>query len=60
MLSGGRTFEAQLAPARLGEVQRSALDPTRSREALGFTAGVELTEGLRRTLQFVAHAQAAA
>ena len=59
-LSGDRTFEAQFAPARLGEVARSALDPTRSTEALGFTAGVELTEGLRRTLQFVAHAQAAA
>ena len=60
MLSGGRTFEPQFAPARLGEVQRSALDPTRSSEALGFTAGVELTDGLRRTLQFVAHEQAAA
>ena len=60
MLEGGRTFEAQFAPARLGEVQRSALDPTRSREELGFTAGVELGEGLRRTLQFVAQAQAAA
>jgi UDP-glucose 4-epimerase len=60
MLSGGRTFEAQLAPARLGEVQRSALDPTRSREELGFTASVELMDGLRRTLQFVAQEQAAA
>jgi UDP-glucose 4-epimerase len=60
MLSGGRTFEPQLAPARLGEVQRSALDPTASSEALGFTAGVELIDGLRRTLQFVAREQAAA
>ena len=60
MLSGGRTFEAQIAPARLGEVQRSALDTSRSREQLGFTAGVELRDGLRRTLQFVAQTQAAA
>jgi UDP-glucose 4-epimerase len=60
MLDGGRTFEAQFAPARLGEVQRSALDPTRSREELHFSAAVDLSEGLRRTLQFVARTQAAA
>ena len=60
MLDGDRTFEAQFAPARLGEVERSALDPARSSEALGFTAGVDLTDGLRRTLQFVAREQAAA
>ena len=59
-LSGDKTFEAQFAPARLGEVQRSALDPTRSREVLGFTAEVDLIDGLRRTLQFVAAEQAAA
>ena len=60
MLSGGRTFDAQFAPARLGEVQRSALDPSRSAKELGFTADVELADGLRRTLQFVAQEQAAA
>ena len=60
MLNGGRTFEPQFAPARLGEVQRSALDPSRSEKELGFTAGVELADGLRRTLQFVAQEQAAA
>jgi UDP-glucose 4-epimerase len=60
VLTGGRTFEPQFAPARLGEVQRSALDPTRSTEILGFTAEVELMDGLRRTLQFVAAEQAAA
>ena len=55
MLNGGRTFEAQFAPARLGEVQRSALDPTRSaRGARASRADVELADGLRRTLQFVA------
>jgi UDP-glucose 4-epimerase len=60
MLTGGRTFEAQFAPARLGEVQRSALDPSKSSETLGFTAEVDLKDGLRRTLQFVAAEQAAA
>ena len=50
VLTGGRTFEAQFAPARLGEVQRSALDPARSTQTLGFTAEVELVDGLRRTL----------
>ncbi len=60
MLSGGRTFEPQFAPARLGEVQRSMLDPARSAKDLGFTAGVELMDGLRRTLRFVAQEQAAA
>ena len=60
MLDSGRTFEPQFAPARMGEVQRSALDPTRSREQLGFSAEVELSDGLRRTLQFVAREQAAA
>ena len=60
MLNGGRTFEPQFAPARLGEVQRTALDPTRSREALGFTAEVELEDGLRRTLQFVVAGSSAA
>jgi UDP-glucose 4-epimerase len=52
-LLDGRSFEAQFAPARAGEVQRSALDPTRSREELGFVAEVDLEDGLRRTLQSV-------
>jgi nucleoside-diphosphate-sugar epimerase len=34
-------------------VQRSALDPTLSREKLNFTAEVDLEDGLRRTLQSV-------
>jgi UDP-glucose 4-epimerase len=53
LLDGGRTFEPQFAPARAGEVQRSALDPTRSREELHFAAEVDLEDGLRRTLQSV-------
>jgi UDP-glucose 4-epimerase len=46
-------YEPRFAPARAGEVQRSALDPSRSREVLGFEARVQLDDGLRRTLEWV-------
>jgi UDP-glucose 4-epimerase len=50
-ISGVESFEADFAPARLGEVQRSWLDVTRAREVLDWTAGVELQDGLRLTLE---------
>jgi UDP-glucose 4-epimerase len=50
-LVGSEGFQPELAPARPGEVERNALDPTRAREALGFEAKVGLEEGLRRTLE---------
>ncbi len=43
-------FEPEHAPARPGEIQISALDPSRAREELGWEAKVELDEGLKRTL----------
>ncbi len=46
-------FEAQFAPARAGEVQRSALDVNRSRDVLGFEARIALEDGMRRTLEWV-------
>jgi UDP-glucose 4-epimerase len=49
----GDSFEPQFAPARAGEVQRSVLDPAKSREVLGFEARVQLEEGMRRTLEWV-------
>jgi UDP-glucose 4-epimerase len=52
-------FDPQFAPARAGEVQRSALDPTKSREVLGFEAEVDLEEGMRRTLDWVVQEDAA-
>jgi len=52
-------FEAQFAPARAGEVQRSSLDPAKSREVLGFEARVPLEEGMRRTLEWVVAEDAA-
>jgi UDP-glucose 4-epimerase len=46
-------FDPQFAPARAGEVQRSALDPAKSRDVLGFEAQVDLEQGMRRTLEWV-------
>src|ERR687898_2082836 len=43
-------FEPDHAPERPGEIQISALDPSRAREELGWEAKVELDEGLKRTL----------
>jgi UDP-glucose 4-epimerase len=43
-------FEPEHAPERPGEVQRIALDPSRAREELGWEAKVDLTEGLKSTL----------
>jgi UDP-glucose 4-epimerase len=45
-------FQPEFAPARLGEVQRSALDVSRARAELGFTARHDLDDGLRRTLEW--------
>jgi UDP-glucose 4-epimerase len=45
----GSSAEAQLAPARLGELQRSVLDTTRSEQELGWRAGTSLEDGLRAT-----------
>jgi len=38
------------APARDGEVRRSVLDPTLANQTFGWTAGVSLEDGLKRTL----------
>ena len=43
-------FEADHAPARPGEVQHIALDPSRTRDELGWEARVDLEQGLDRTL----------
>ncbi|HEU4974723.1 MAG TPA: NAD-dependent epimerase/dehydratase family protein [Baekduia sp.] len=43
-------FEPELAPPRLGELQRSCLDVTRAREELGWVAETSLRDGLRATL----------
>jgi UDP-glucose 4-epimerase len=49
----GSDLPAEHAPARLGELQRSFLDPTRAAESLGFTAMVDLEDGLRATWEWI-------
>jgi UDP-glucose 4-epimerase len=49
-LGNGRPFELAHAPARTGEIERSAVDPALAREVLGWRAQVALAEGLERTL----------
>jgi UDP-glucose 4-epimerase len=44
-------FEADHAPARSGEVQHIALDPSRTRDELGWEAKVDLEQGLAKTLE---------
>src|SRR4051812_30143827 len=46
--------EAQPAPARVGEVERSCLDPARAASVLGWRAETGLRDGLARTLDWVA------
>ena len=48
-----RDIEAEHAPARLGELQRSFLDTERAASELGFTAMVELEDGLRATWEWI-------
>jgi len=52
-LSGSDDFAADFAPPRAGEVQRIALDASRAREVLGWTAKTDLREGMRLTLESI-------
>jgi UDP-glucose 4-epimerase len=49
----GSDTPAEHAPARLGELQRSFLDPDRAAHELGFSAMVELEDGLRATWDWI-------
>ena len=49
----GREFEADLAPARPGEVRHIAIDYSRARDELGWEPKVALDEGLALTLESV-------
>jgi UDP-glucose 4-epimerase len=49
---GDDDLQPEFAPARLGELQRSALDVSRARAELGFTAEADLDAGMRRTLDW--------
>jgi len=47
--TAGATFEAELAPLRPGELERSCLDPSRAHKQLGWRAEIGLEEGLAAT-----------
>lgn len=49
----GVELEPVLAPARLGEIQRSVLDPSRAANALGWRASASLADGLRATWEWL-------
>ena len=51
-------FSPEFADARPGEIERSCLDVTRAREALGWIAQVELAEGLEHTMAWASSRRA--
>ncbi len=51
--TAGSTLAATHAPARLGELQRSCLDPSRAAYALGWQARTTLAEGLQATWEWL-------
>ena len=51
-------WEPEFAPARLGELQRSCLAVGKAREQLGWSAALDVREGIRRTYEAVAGARA--
>ena len=48
--AAGAEFDPERAPARLGEVQRSAVDPGRAERELGWRPAHELDRGLELTV----------
>jgi UDP-glucose 4-epimerase len=59
-LADGGSFEPELAPPRLGELERSRIDVSRAERELGWSAQVGLEEGMRRTLEWTRASAAAA
>jgi UDP-glucose 4-epimerase len=49
-LGGAENFEPEFAPARIGEVQRVAVDASRAERELDWHPATDLDEGLRLTL----------
>ena len=54
----GSDVEPTHAPARLGELQRSALDTSLTADELGFVAFVDLEDGLRSTWDWITQGRA--
>ncbi len=53
-LAAALRLDVMHGAGRLGEIQRSSLDPALAAEALGWSAEMPLTEGLERTLAAIA------
>jgi UDP-glucose 4-epimerase len=53
----GSDVAATHAPARLGELQRSVLDPSRAAEVFGFMAFVDLEDGIQATWEWLRRSQ---
>jgi UDP-glucose 4-epimerase len=53
----GTEFEPEYAPARPGDVQRTAIDSSRAEAELGWTASTTLREGLEATVRALTGAQ---
>ncbi|MGL6280596.1 MAG: NAD-dependent epimerase/dehydratase family protein [Gaiella sp.] len=51
--TAGSPLEAEHAEARLGELERSCLDPSRARELLGWEPATGLAQGLRATWEWL-------
>ena len=49
--AAGRDFDPEMQPARLGEVQRISIDPSRAAEELGWRAEHDLDRGLAETVE---------
>ncbi|MES2522318.1 MAG: NAD-dependent epimerase/dehydratase family protein [Gemmatimonadota bacterium] len=56
----GSKSEIEYAPARAGELARSALNTAKAKDVLGWTPKTSLAEGLERTFRFFADRRAAA
>ncbi len=52
-LGGNGDFEPEFAPPRTGEVQRISIDPARAASELDWRAEMDLSEGLRVTLDSI-------
>jgi UDP-glucose 4-epimerase len=50
--AAGAEDNPEFAPARTGDVARSALNPARAREVLGWAPSVEIAEGVARTVEY--------
>jgi UDP-glucose 4-epimerase len=49
----GAPDEPGTAPARPGELHRSALDATRARQLLGWSPAIQLADGLAETVDWI-------